>query len=184
MRREENGHFLVLTESADDIPQKLSRLRVKSGGRLVENEYLRLVQQGAGNVYPAALTAGELAYASVEQVLEIEKPCKLVKPFVKCPAGYAVQRGAAFEVFAHRERFVEHAALKHDSKPAGYLGNVLAGIERADLNAAAVGFQLTAHDGYGGALSGTVYAEEGKQLALTHIERQVAHRVHIPERLV
>lgn len=97
------------------------------------------MQQRTGNVYPASLTAGELADSAVEKIRKVEKPGKLAQPRLECPARYAVQRRAAFKIIAHRQRLIQHTALEHDAEPARYLGNILIRVKAGDLHAAAVG---------------------------------------------
>ena len=142
------------------------------------------MQKGAGNVYPAALAAGELAYAAVKQVGKIEKLTQLPEPILERFARYAVQRRAAFEIIAHRQRLIQDAALEHDTEPARYPGNVLIRIEAGDLHAAAVGLQLAAHDGDGGRFACAVYAEKGEQLAGADVKGQVIDGLHAAESFI
>ena len=142
------------------------------------------MQQRTGNVYPAALTAGELADAAVKKLGKLKKLAQLTEPFFKLRARYAVKRGAAFKIIAHRQRLIKHTALEHDAELARYLRNVAVGIVAAYDDAAAVGLELAAHDGYGCALSGAVDAKECKKLAAPHMKRKIAYGLYAAEAFI
>lgn len=143
-----------------------------------------LCSRAPGNVYSAALTAGELADAAVEKFGKIKKLAQLTESCFKLRSRYAVKRGAAFKIIAHRQRLIEHAALEHDAELARYLRNVAVGIVAAYDDAAAVGLELAAHDGYGRALSGSVDAEKGEKLAAPHMKRKIAYGLYAAEAFI
>ena len=60
VRRQQDGPALG-AEAADDVPELPARLRVEAGRRLVEEQQLRVADQGAGHRQPLLLAAGELA---------------------------------------------------------------------------------------------------------------------------
>ena len=68
--REEHRHALVTAQLLDNAPQETSCLRVKPRCRLVEYEYLRLVEQRTGDVDAPSLPAGQLADGAAEDIFK------------------------------------------------------------------------------------------------------------------
>ena len=58
MRRQQHGHAACLSV-ADDVEQLDGRLRIETGGRLVENRDLRILHQDLGEAETLAHAAGE-----------------------------------------------------------------------------------------------------------------------------
>jgi hypothetical protein len=69
MGRQQHGHALVL-EVADDVEQFCRRLRVETGGRLVEDRDLRLFHQDFSKAEPLAHAARECPHALVGDIRE------------------------------------------------------------------------------------------------------------------
>ena len=115
--------FSVSRSELHNAPQESSRLRIEAGRRLVENKYLRSVQQRTGNVYPASLTAGELADCcgreDREKSRSSESSCKscLRTP---CPLCRTARRGFR-DYRAPTAAYPARTALEHDAEPARYL---------------------------------------------------------------
>src|SRR5207237_3099923 len=64
-------------QPGDHVEQLVADPRVEADRRLVEEEHLRLTQERAGDLQPAALAAAVALDGTVEQVLESECGCKL-----------------------------------------------------------------------------------------------------------
>ena len=118
MGGEKNGEVLLPSQIGDDPPEQIACLRVEPGGRLVEDQDLRLVQECAGNVDAPPLTAGELADRAAEQVFKIEQSRELCEPRAECRAVYAVQRRAAFQIVFDRQVLIEDGVLKYNAQRA------------------------------------------------------------------
>jgi len=65
-------------ELAELIPQVGPVLRVKTGGRLIEEQHLRVVHDPQGYLEPAALPAGVAASGPVGECAEVERLDQLV----------------------------------------------------------------------------------------------------------
>ncbi len=59
MGGEDNGLALLL-DGSDDLPEMAAGLGIKTGGRLVQKDQLRFIDQGQGQHQPLRLTAGDL----------------------------------------------------------------------------------------------------------------------------
>ena len=184
MGGEEHSHIFVLPQRLHHVPQKAAGLWVESGCRLVEDKNLGFVQQCSGNVDSAALTAGELAQRAVYYILEVKQFRKLLKAFFEGFARDSVKRGATAQILLYCQLLIEHTALEHNAKLSG---NVLhAGINTfaADLNTAAVLFELPADNRNRSRFACSVHAEEGEKLALLYMKGKVIHGVNFAEGLV
>ena len=68
VRSQDNGAAGLL-EPVDQVPQVTPRLRVETGGRLIEKQQLWIAYQGACHGQPLLLAAGQRAYARVALLL-------------------------------------------------------------------------------------------------------------------
>ena len=69
MRRQQHAHAAML-EVADDVEQLDGHLRIKTGGRLVEDRNLGILHQDLGEPEPLAHAAGERSNAFIDHVRE------------------------------------------------------------------------------------------------------------------
>lgn len=67
VRRQKNGHVLFLLQDRNDIPDCLPCLRVQSRGWFVQNQQLRTVKDGTGDVNAPPLSAGKLSHTLVSK---------------------------------------------------------------------------------------------------------------------
>jgi hypothetical protein len=70
---EQYGAALGL-ELLDQVPELAAGLGVETGGRLVEEEQLRIAHQGAGQGHPLLLPARELADSAAPLLVELHLP--------------------------------------------------------------------------------------------------------------
>ena len=69
MGDEDDGEMLAMLEIGKERVEALLRIGVDASGGLVEKEHTGLTTEGAGYVHPLLLTTGELANASIGEVL-------------------------------------------------------------------------------------------------------------------
>ena len=101
-----------------------ARLDVEAGGRLVEQEQLRAVQQRAGDLDAPQLAAGEMARLVARAVGEPDALRSDVCRAPRARGADAVQRAVIGEVLLDREIEVERAALEDDAETAQRLAGV------------------------------------------------------------
>ena len=65
--RQKNGHVLFLLQDGNDIPDRLPCLRVQSRGWFVQNQQLRTVKDGTGDVNAPPLSAGKLSHTLLQK---------------------------------------------------------------------------------------------------------------------
>ena len=138
MRSQKYRKLFIFTQLAYDPPQKIPRLRIKPGCRLIQNKYFRVVNQRARNIYTPPLTARKLSHGAAQQLLKIQKRRKPGKPFFKLRASYSVKRRAAFEIILYRKLLIQHGILKNNAYAALYVIRIALGIPAADFHRSAV----------------------------------------------
>src|SRR5690606_12205681 len=110
----EDGHRTAAgAQARDDVEEGGAGLEVESGGGLVEDEQVGLVEEGAGEVDAAGEAAGEGRDAVVEAVGEAE----VVGGGADARVGVAREAeegGLCGEVFADGEELVEAGGLEDD----------------------------------------------------------------------
>ena len=74
--RGEHQRGAAFLELVELVPQQVARLRIETGGRLVEQQQVGLVDQRAGDAHPPLLPAGQgvdLAVGAVAELDEVEQ---------------------------------------------------------------------------------------------------------------
>ena len=66
-------------EAADEVPQRAPGGRVEAGRRFVEEDQLRVVDQGEGDGQPLALPAGQVLGLGVPPLAELEQVDQLAR---------------------------------------------------------------------------------------------------------
>ena len=85
---------------ADVLPQVRARLRVQPGGRLVEEDQLRHVDQADGDVEPAALAAGHRLRLPLPQPVEVELAEQLLAALGRVGRAHPVEPGVVDDLLA------------------------------------------------------------------------------------
>ena len=85
LRREEDGHALLLREPADLDPERGAALHVEPGRRLVEKENARPVHERERKVEPALHPARVALDLAVRSLRETDTREQLVAPLAAAP---------------------------------------------------------------------------------------------------
>ena len=122
VRGQQDGAALAF-EVLDVLENVVAGLRVDADGGLVEQQHLRLVQQGAGKLEPVLHAAGERFHqraGPLDECRPLEKGCN---PPAQPPAVHAVQPPEEHEVLAGGHVVVQGENLRGDADglalPAG-----------------------------------------------------------------
>src|SRR6185436_9394224 len=70
--RGQNDRSPFRLELGDEVPELATRLRIESGGRLVEKQQLRIPDERAGDGEPLLLSAGQSADAGQSLLAELD----------------------------------------------------------------------------------------------------------------
>ena len=171
---EEDG-LAEVAQGGDRLPGLAPRLRVEAGGRLVEEEQLRIADQRHADVEAALLPAGELAGARVRLALEADRVDHLLDR-----SRPAVVAGEQRERLGDGQVGVEAAALQDDPDPLapGAAGRA-ADPRRGPSTSPAVAIAVSLEDLDRGRLAGAVGPEEGEDLPRPHLEVDPAHGLDV-----
>jgi len=154
----------AIHEAPDVLPERAARLDVEAGGRLVQEEQLRIAAQGQCEQNPLALATRQLA----------EQP--VLEP-AQSGRGYGFRQGQGrrvvtreqLDVLAHPQHFRRTRPLQHGPAAEPNLAPPRTLAEQGNLSGAGGGQAEQQADQRG--LPGSVRAEQGHQLATA--DRQI-----------
>ena len=148
----------------------MAGLGVEPRGRLVEEEHLRPVREGAGDHQALGEPARELEDHRGRPLAECELLEQLVGAVPGRAAGEAEEAAVVVEVLPDRERAVERVRLRDDPDPALRRGRVGADVDPGDERAAAGGDDGGRQHPDRRRLAGPVRAEQPEELAGLDLE--------------
>ena len=150
------------------------RPRVKSGGRLVEEQKVRISDQAEGQVEPAELAAGQVPGACIPLLAELDELDELVD---RAPAG--VVPTVHFDQLGDRQVVLDAGLLEDhaDSLPQPALAVGRIHPEHSGLAARARA--VTLEDLHGRRLAGAVGPEQTKHLTPRDLEAHPAYSVYL-----
>ena len=184
MRGKENSHILVLSQITDHTPERISRLRVQSRRRLIQNQDLRPVEQRSRNVDPPSLATGQFAHRSLQNIFKIQKTRQLFKSHLERLPGDPVECRPALQIFPHTECLIQNRILEHHAKLPLNCIHILVQITSVDHNFPTVFRKLTTHNVDRRRFPRPVNAEESKQLSLLHTKAQIPNRFHLTKTFI
>ena len=147
---------------------------VQAGKRLVEDEQLRLMQQGGGKLYALLISVGEFLDLRARTIVEAEP----LKPPGRCCARRTVvqpvQSAEVCELLAYRHSRVEPTLLRHVSEP-----KPLGQPDRLPVpeNLAGVGPNESEDGTHRSRLPGSVRTEEAEHSPALNRERAAVERL-------
>jgi len=179
--REEDGHAPP-PELINQFVHVAGRDRVQSGGRLVEEQHLRVAEQRPCQGDPLAQTLGQGAACIAGPVGQVDRPQSAVNTILWL--WNLVQVGEAFQVLGHAEPQIQAGRLRHDRDLAADLHPVLRGDrEPRDRRRAGRGRDECSECAHRRGLAGAVRPEEPEHLAIADLERDVLERDSVTEPL-
>ena len=169
--RREQRRLPGAVEVLEDPPEVDARLRVDAGGRLVEEQHLRLVHERAGHHQPLREAAGEVEDHRVGALGERELLEQLVGPRAGAGARNAEEAAVVVEVLPDRQRAVERVRLRDDADLALDRRRRAGGRRgRRRARARRVGTTVVVSIPIVVDLPGAVRAEQPEELAAPHFE--------------
>ncbi len=116
MGRPEDADSLVGDEAAHDLEKASTRLDVEPGGRLVEQQHARPVQERARNLDPPHLPAGEIAHFVMGTIGETDARELRGLSHARLAGPNSVQGAMVGEVLRDAEIGIESALLEYDAE--------------------------------------------------------------------
>ena len=118
------------------LPQQVTGLGIKAGGRLVEDDQLGIVDQGAGQGQPPGQAAGKFAHLGLSFFLQGKEVQQLLGPLASLPRRNAEIAGKDQQVLQQREVRVQGVVLLADADARADLPPVGGDIQAEDPQAA------------------------------------------------
>ena len=177
---EEDGGAVVV-QRPHLLPDRLAADRVEPGGRLVEEEHARFVDQRRGEVEPALHAARVGADAAVGGGGQVDPLEQVVGAAPALGGGDALQGRLQADQLAAGHQRVERRFLQGDADRAPHRPRLLDHVVAGDRGAAAGRQQQRRQHPHRGRLAGAVGAEEAVDLALLDGDVDALHREHLVE---
>ena len=171
----------ALDQALDHPPQLVATLRVETGGRFVEEQDRRLVDQRRGEVEPTPHAAGVGARHPVGRVRERETSEEIVSPSFDLGPRQVRELADQAQVLAAGEVLVDCGVLagQTDRRPDPL--RVLLHVDPQHAGAAAVGGGQGGEHAHDGGLARAVGPEQAEHLALRHLEGDALDRLDLTE---
>ncbi len=172
----------LLPEPVDQLVDVAGGDRIQAGGRLVEEQHLRVAEQRPRQRDPLAQALGQRAARIAGPVGQVDGPQGAVDALAR--VGDLVEVGEALEVLGHAQAEVEARRLRHDRDPPADLDSVL----RRERDSGDSGrprrrCDQRAERPDGRRLAGAVRPQEPEHLAVVDLEGDVLERDPITEAL-
>ena len=157
---------LALAQLADGLADLVNLVGVQAGGRLVEDQHVRLVQQHLGHAHPLAITARQLADGLADDAAQGAKfnhrldPLALPRGRQAAGVGKELEQAAGRHVGIQRAVFRQVAEFRRAGQAVG--GHVVSG----DPCHTGGGGKIARQKLHRGALAGAVGAQKGHHFAL------------------
>ena len=105
-------HDLILADAGDEVAQHNPLARVKPGGRFVQDQDGRVVEQRLGQQQPLLHAAGIAAHPRPALVGQLDAFKRAARGLGRRLAGHAFEGGDIFEVFLPGEKIVQRRLLR------------------------------------------------------------------------
>src|SRR5687768_8554764 len=166
MSRQHNGAPRS-TELLDQSPQLAPRLRIETGGWLVEKKELGVADESAGDCEALFLPARECTHARILLLAKLDD----LDHALRVP-GTAVEAAEEIDRFADRQLVGQLCVLKLNAKTLAQVVFVVLPGSTQDLDFTGVPGEQPFADFYGRGLTGSIGAEQAEALAVSHLQVQ------------
>ncbi|CCH16009.1 Protein of unknown function [Micromonospora lupini str. Lupac 08] len=177
VRGDEDGHA-VAAQSPDLVPHVGAALRVEAGGRLVQEDDLRLVDDAERDLDAPTLAAGVGLALAVGVLGELEGLQRADGALLRVGLADAVHPGVQDQFLAGGGLVPGAAALRDVADATPHLRRVLAQVGAGDGGLAAVRLDERGEHPQRGGLAGAVGAEEAEDLTLGDLQVDAPYGVH------
>jgi len=124
VRHEDGRDPKLALHLADGAAQLLADLGIESAEGLIEEQYLGLVRERAGDGDALLLAAGELRGQALVHALESDEPQELAAPRMAGAGAHATHAQGKLNVVGDRHMTEERVVLKHEADVALLRGNM------------------------------------------------------------
>ena len=173
VRRHEDRDALLARKIDQELPEAVAGDRIDARRRLVQNQDLRLVQNGDGQGKPLAQAHRQILGQRIEMRAEAESLDQLLDARLRLLRREVIEARVQGQVLAHAQLAVERERLRH-------VAEVLANLHASGFDGAAEerrgpfgGRQEPGQHLHGRGLAAAVGAEEAEDLAALDRQRDV-----------
>ena len=146
---------------------------VEAHGGLVENDDLRVAQQGLGYAHALAVALGEVLDEPVRDVAYLRDGHDALHLLSELGPAQALRVSDEGEIFPRRPVHVERRLLRQIAQQPLRRARILKDVVPVDLHLAGAGGEAAGHDVHGRGFPGPVRAEEAVDLPVLNVEREV-----------
>ena len=165
-------------DEPEEVPGGAPDIDVDSGGRLVKDEELRVVRQGARNEKAPLHAAGELAGLRVPLLPELDALQDLLGALpCKCPS-HPVEPGLVHDNVKDPVELAEVEVLRHEPDEALCRHGASVKVAPEDAHRAGGLLHEPGNDANGRGLPGAVGAQKRVEVALTDGKAHSVERLH------
>src|SRR5947208_2668929 len=161
----QDADCLIGNQLADMTDDVCTRADIEADGCLIEQKQAWSVEQGAGNLDPAHLTAGEAANLVAAAIRKPEPRQQLARPLAALGGGDAVECRVIGQVLHDRQIEIESARLEDHAKPPQGLAGCARNIMAEYLDPAFACVVETGDEGKERRFAGAIEAEEHREAA-------------------
>ena len=176
-RRDDDGQAEVLLQLLQHLPELFAADGIHTRCRLVEEQHMGCMYQGARESEFLLHTAGELACLALLERLYLT--VDVLHEVVVLLDGGVEHGGEETQVLLDRHVLIEREAARHVADVLADLLVVLHHVEPIHYGLARVGQQQGGEDAEQRGLASSVGTDESENLALLHVERHTLQRLHL-----
>ena len=173
---EEDGHVLLIAQPVECLPKIDPRAGIEPGGRFVEQQEFRPMEQTLRDLDPPLQSAGERLDQIVGAIAQVELDQEMIDPLAQRGPGEAVEMPLMREVLAHPQFLVEARRLKDDAEPAAQGAGIAQEVEPENAGRAARRPNEGGENAEEGRLAAAVRPEQAEDFARRDAERDVVER--------
>jgi hypothetical protein len=182
VRRDHQRHP-VLLQAIEPVPEQVAGLRVEPGRRLVEDEQVRVRDQGTRDGETSLHAAREGIDPIVGPLGQLGEVEQLLRPLADHLLGHIEVAPVDHQVVEHRELQVQRVLLWHQPHPGSNAGTVLRRVHPEHTQRALAERADAGDHSHGRRLAGPVRSEKTEGLALGDGEIDPVHGNEITEAL-
>ena len=177
---DENGYALFPRHAEQVLPKHIARGGIDAGGGLVQNQHLRAVQAGGGQLQALAHAQGQGGGGGVGQVGQFELAQHGFDGGIALFA-QPVQPCVQHQVLPHAQLFIQRKRLRHITHALAHGGAACVYRLAQECGFAFAGVQEAGEHFHGGAFAAAVGAEKAENFALADAEAHVVYRREVAE---
>src|SRR5680860_507752 len=173
----------ALLEPVETVPQHAARLRIQTGGGLVEYEHVRLVNKRPSDREATLHPPRQWLDLAVATLGQLDKIQELVDALLQHRSADSKVAPVDVEILVDRELGIERVLLRHDTEARTYLGSPRSRIHPKDSQVAVRDQRYRRDHAHGGGLARTVGTQETKGFSASNGEVDSVDRDEIIETL-